>query len=85
MKTSNPRQWYRNLKRIAGYDAKEDKPIVEEKKNFSDIDQAEHIAESFSKISNQYAPIDRSVTKLEDINRGDYLKTDSKEVFNTIN
>ena len=85
LKTSNPRQWYRNLKKIAGYDAKEDKPTVEDIKSLSDSDQAEHIAESFSKISNEYAPLDRSVIQVEDVDRSDCLKTDSKEVFNTIN
>ena len=36
-------------------------------------------------MSNEYAPLDRSVIQLEDIDRGEYLKTDAKEVFNTIN
>ena len=36
MKTANPRHWYRNLKKLAGYDAKEEKPIVEDIKHLSD-------------------------------------------------
>ena len=78
LKTANPKQWYRNLKKIAGYDSKDDKPSVEDIKHLSDAEQAEVIAESFSKVSNEYAPLDRSQIKLEEVKVEDYLDTDSE-------
>lgn len=85
LKTTNPRQWYKNLKKLADYDAKEEKPIVEEIKDLTDGEKAEHIAESFSKISNEYAPLDRSKILLEDICEAGSFRTNAKEVFEAIN
>ena len=84
LKSTNPRQWYRGLKRIAGYDSRDENPIVEDIKHLSDIEQAELIAESFAKISNEYAPLDRSMIQVQDIDRSSYLKTSAKEVADTI-
>ena len=84
LKTTNPRQWYRGLKRIAGYDARDENPIVEEIKHLSDVEQAEHIAESFAKISNEYSPLDRSMIQVPNLDKSDYLKTNAKEVADTI-
>ena len=75
LKTANPRQWYRSLKRIVGYDVRDDKPAVEAIKHLPDADQAEIIAESFSKVSNEYAPLDRSKIDLEVVKIEDYLVT----------
>ena len=47
LKTANPRQWYRNLKKIVGYDVRDDKPLVDDIKHLSDTEQAEFIADSF--------------------------------------
>ena len=85
LKSTNPRQWYKNIKKLAGYDVKEENPEVEDIKHLSDNEQAEHIAESFSKISNEYAPLDRSRIQLKDVSKGGLFKTDAKEVFETIN
>ena len=85
LKSTSPRQWYKNLKKLAGYDTKEENPDVEEIKHLSANEQAEHIAESFSKISNEYAPLDRSKIRLEDVSKGGIFKTNAKEVFETIN
>ena len=84
LKSTNPRQWYRALKRIAGYDSRDENPIVEDIKHLSDIEQAELIAESFAKISNEYAPLDRSMIQVQDIDKSCYLKTSAKEVADTI-
>ena len=43
LKTTNPRQWYRSLKRIVGYDVRDDKPAVEDIKHLPDAEQAEHM------------------------------------------
>ena len=84
LKSTSPRQWYKNLKKLAGYDTKEENPVVEDIKHLSDNEQAEHIAESFSKISNDYAPLDRSKIRVEDVSKGGIFKTNAKEVFETI-
>ena len=44
-----------------------------------------YIAESFARLSNEYAPLDRSKIQLQEIHRNDYLKTNAKEVAETIN
>ena len=84
LKTSNPRQWYRSLKRIVGYDVRDDKPSVEDIKHLSDVDQAEFIAESFSKVSKEYAPLDRSRINLEEVKTDDYLDITDSEVLETL-
>ena len=59
LKNSNPGQWYSKLKRMCNYDqTKTEKTCVEEISDYSDLEQAEIIAEKFSNISNQYEAID---------------------------
>ena len=59
LKTSNPGQWHSKLKRMTSYDQmKADEVIVDSICHLSDQDQAEQIADSFMKVSNQYDPID---------------------------
>ena len=61
LKTSNPGQWYSKLKRMSSYDQLKCEQVnVEDISDFTDIEQAEIIAENFSKISNNYDPIDPS-------------------------
>ena len=63
LKSSNPGQWFSKLKRMSSHDQmKNEKVNVEELMNFSDSEQAEIIAENFTKVSNQYKPL-----KTEDI------------------
>ena len=85
MKTANPRQWYRSLKRIVGYNVRDDKPSVEDIKHLSDAEQAEVIAESFSKVSHEYEPLDRSKIVLEEVKEGDWLVVTADEVLETLN
>ena len=59
LKNSNPGQWYSKLKRMCNYDQlKTEKTCVEEISQYSDLEQAEIIAEKFSNVSNQYEAID---------------------------
>ena len=59
LKNSNPGQWYSKLKRMTSYDQQNtEKIIVENICSLSDKDQAEVIADHFSKISNEYEKID---------------------------
>ena len=63
LKVSNPSQWYSKLKRICSFDQhKSDPVIVETIKHLSDEQQAEVIADKFSKVSQEYDPL-----KTEDI------------------
>ena len=57
--TSSDRQWYSKLKRLTQYDQEKFEPVkVEAIENFTDKIQAEMIADSFAKISNEYKPIE---------------------------
>ena len=59
LKNSNPGQWYSKLKRMSNYDQlKTEQICVEEISEYSDLEQAEIIAENFSKISHEYDAID---------------------------
>ena len=58
LKESNPAQWYSKLKRMTSYDdQKSEEIIVAPIAHLSNSEQAEIIAENFSKISNSYEPI----------------------------
>jgi hypothetical protein len=58
LKNSNPSQWYSKLKMMTSYDQlKSEQVIVESICHLSDKDQVEIIADSFSKVSNQYDEI----------------------------
>ena len=58
LKTSNPSQWYSKLKRMTSNEQiRCDQMIVEEISNLNNQSQAEAIADSFSSISNEYAPL----------------------------
>jgi hypothetical protein len=55
LKSSNPGQWYSKLKRMSSYDqAKGESVNVGEIMHLSAKDQADAIAENFSKVSNEY-------------------------------
>ena len=59
LKNLNPGQWYSKLKRMTSHDQlKSEKVIVENICHLSDKEQVEIIADSFSRVSNQYEPID---------------------------
>ena len=59
LKQSNPGQWYSKLKRITSHDQpKTEEVYIESICHLSDQEQAELIAETFSKVSNEYDPID---------------------------
>ena len=84
LRTSNPRAWYRNIKQLIGYDAKEENPTVENIKHLSATEQAEHIAESFAKISQEYEPLNRSGIALGKMDSSDYLKIAPSEVMDVL-
>ena len=63
VRESDPSRWYSTLKRISNYDKENRSDLkVEEINHLTDQDQAEAIADSFNKISQEYTEI-----KLEDI------------------
>ena len=60
LKDSNPSQWYSKLKRICSYDQEKFDPIVcEEIEKFTNQEQADKLAEYFSKVRNEYEPLEK--------------------------
>ena len=58
LKTSKISQWYSKLKRLCSYDQKKSEPvIVESLTHLSSQEQAEAIADKFSKVSQEYEPL----------------------------
>ena len=58
LKTSNVSQWYSKLKRLCSYDQQKSEPvIVESIKHLTVQEQAEAIADKFSKVSQEYEPL----------------------------
>ena len=70
LKLKKPGQWYSALKRISSYDQQKcEQPQVDEISHLDDLEQAEIIAEKFSKIQNEYQPLktdDISVPRFEE-------------------
>ena len=63
--TARNSQWYSKLKRISNYDQTKSEILqVDEISHLSDQEQAEAIADSFSAISNEYEPVNRSKIKV---------------------
>ena len=61
LKESNPKQWYSKLKRMSSHDQhKNEEYSVAEIESLSNKEQAEFIANHFSKISNEYEPLKSS-------------------------
>ena len=84
LRTSNSRGWYRSLKELMKIGVRDERPECEQIKHLSDIDQAEAIANSFAKISNEYKPVDRSKIQLPVLNEEDILKISEKEVLDVL-
>ena len=61
LKETNTGKWYSKIKRMSGQDTdRENVILVEELSGYSDQEQADRIAESYAKISNQYDEIKTS-------------------------
>ena len=80
LRTSNPKLFYKNIKKITKMITGNDAPEVENIKGLPDSEQAEIIAESFGKISNDYDPLDRSAIKLPNLKSEDYLQISTSEI-----
>ena len=80
LRTSNSEGWYRSLKALMRSGGKDEKPECEQIKHLSDLEQAEAIADSFSKISNDYKPVDRSKFELPLLAEKDILRISETEV-----
>ena len=60
LKTSNVSQWYSKLKRLCSYDKEKMEPLVVDSiKHLTDQEQAEVIADKFSKVSQEYEPLQK--------------------------
>ena len=60
LKSTNPRKWFQMPKKIGPIEqpAIDDELQIEELKNLTDEEVAEAIAVHFSKVSNEYSPVD---------------------------
>ena len=71
VKESDPSRWYSMLKRISNYDKdKMEELKVEEINHLSDSEQAEAIAESFNKISQEYTEVKEDNIAMPEIHPG---------------
>ena len=57
LKDKNPNQWYSAVKRMAAYESKPEKIIVDEVSHLSDQEQCERIADEFSEVPNLFSPL----------------------------
>ena len=58
LKMTKTSQWFSRLKKLCSYDQKKSEPvIVESIKHLSDAEQAEKIADKFSKVDQEYDPL----------------------------
>lgn len=85
LKSSNSRQWYRQFKKLTRYDQHEARTEVASIKHLPDCEQVELIADKFAKVSNEYAPLDRSQIKIPLFSHSDTPEISEKEVLETLN
>ena len=72
LQMSNPGRWYSILKRISSYDQhKSDPVIVDSIKHLSSEEQAEQIADKFSKVSQEYEPLKDSDIQVPEFEASD--------------
>ena len=71
LKKKNPSQWYSSLKRITGFDQKQDKVVIEEINHQSDEEQAESIAEFFSSVPNEYEALKKEDIEIPHFSRAE--------------
>ena len=57
LKTKDPKKWYSAVKRMASYENKSDKLILDEINHLTDQEKCDIIADDFTKIPNQYSPL----------------------------
>ena len=83
--SSSSHQWYSRFKRMTNFEQyKTEMPQVDEINQLSPKAQAERIAESFAKISNEYDPIDRSRIKISLIESNSYPKFSEQQIFDKL-
>jgi hypothetical protein len=82
LKNSNPGQWYSKVKRMTSYDQlKSEQVIVESICHLSDKDQVEIVADSFSKVSNQYDEINPEKICLRSANNKASPKFEAHQIY----
>ena len=84
LRSSDSRQWWRQLKKLTSKDNHEDAPEVEEIKHLEDQDQAEAIAKHFAKTSQEYQPLQRDQIKFPPFEEKDIPYITQTEVLNVL-
>ena len=84
LKSSNSRQWYSQFKKLTRFDQHEARTEVAAIKHLPDSEQVELIADKFAKVSNEYAPLDRSQINIPPFNDKDFPEISKNEVLETL-
>ena len=81
LRTTNPKQWYRELKNLTSLDQQnDDEIIVDSIKEYSNKDQAEMIAEKFAEVSQEYDKLEKSDVKVPDFSEAEIPVITEQEV-----
>ena len=80
LRTSNPRQWHKVLKKLITNDVPDEKVEVEAIKHLSDSEQVEEIANKFARVANLYEPLDRSKITIPSFTSDDIPRVSCAEV-----
>ena len=84
LRSSDSRQWWKQLKKLTNKGNNEDTPEVEEIKHLHDQDQAETIARHFAKTSQEYQPLQRDQIKFPPFEEKDIPYITETEVLNVL-
>ena len=80
LRLTNPKSWYRNLKKIMNNDNTEEKVEVDCIRHLPDTEQVEVIASKFAEISNLYDSLDRSQIDIPEFTADEVPKVTVKDI-----
>ena len=88
LRRGKPGKWYAELKKLTNFEQmKTEEIIVDEIKDLTDLEQAERIADQFSKVANQYDPLkteDISIPCYSEEEIPQFNETDENSVLNDL-
>ena len=84
LRTSHPRSWYQNIKKLMGNDSHEELIEVESIKELTDLEQAEKIADKFAEVSNLYRPLQRDEIDFPAFSKNDVPVINEKNVLEVL-
>ena len=84
LKSSNSRQWYRQIKNLVKYDQKQENIEVDTIKHLTDSEQAETIAEKFAQVSNEYEPLNRKEIEIPTFSSEDIPNISESDIMEAL-